>query len=100
MTFHEGLHCLQRLNQLLETEIHHDLTCYPLKYTMGNPTLIISICMGKSIRVQRVMLTGAYGQKPPPMLNNGLNFYLCSNFVCVSHKGTDAGDIWKSLKSP
>ena len=26
----------------------------PLKYTMDSPVLIVSICMGKSIRIQRV----------------------------------------------
>ena len=30
------------------------------KYTMGSPILIVSICMGKSIRVQRVKLTSAF----------------------------------------
>ena len=29
-------------------------TCDPVKYTMGGPLLIVSICMGKSIRIQRV----------------------------------------------
>ena len=56
--FHQGLHCLLRLKQPSGTEIHHDLetsTCDPLKYTMGCPLLyIVSICMGKSIRIQRV----------------------------------------------
>ena len=39
------------------TEIHHDLensTCDPLKYTMGTLILILSICMGKSIGIERV----------------------------------------------
>ena len=39
------------------TEIHHNLenaTCDPLKYTMGHPLLIVSICMGNCIRIQRV----------------------------------------------
>ena len=55
--FHQGLHCLLRLKQSSGAEIHHDLenaTCDPLKYTMGSPILIVSICMGKSIRIQRV----------------------------------------------
>ena len=38
------------------TEIRHleTSTCDPLKYTMGSPILIVSICIGKSIRIQRV----------------------------------------------
>ena len=55
--FHQGLHCLQRLKQPLGTQIHHNLensTCDPLKYTMSTSILIVSICMGNSIRIQRV----------------------------------------------
>ena len=54
--FHQGLHCLLRLKQPSGTEIHHNLkisTCDPLKYKMGNPILIVSMCMGESIRIQR-----------------------------------------------
>ena len=29
-------------------------TCDPLKYKMGNPMVIVSICLGKYIRIQRV----------------------------------------------
>ena len=39
------------------TEIHDNweiLTCDPLKFIMDNPILIAFICMGKSIRIQRV----------------------------------------------
>ena len=47
--FHQVLHCLPRLKQTSGTEIHKKKpTCYPLKYTMGLPILIVSICMGKS----------------------------------------------------
>ena len=28
-------------------------TCVPLKFTMGSLILIVSICMGRSIRIQR-----------------------------------------------
>ena len=55
--FHQGLHCLLGLKQSSWTEIHHNLensTCDPLKYTMGCPILIVSICMRKSIRIRRV----------------------------------------------
>ena len=55
--FHQGLRCLQRLKQPSGTEKYHNLeisTCDPLKYTMGNPILIVSICMGKPIRIQSV----------------------------------------------
>ena len=58
--FHQNLHCLLRLKQPSGTEILHDLetsTCDPLKYTMGSPVLIVSICMGKSIRIQRVKVS-------------------------------------------
>ena len=52
--FHLGLQCLQRLKQPSGTEIRHNLEnfiCDSLKYTMGSPILIVSICMGKSIRI-------------------------------------------------
>ena len=51
--FHQGLHCMHRMKQPLETEIHYNLemsTCDPFKYEMGKPILIVSICMGKSTR--------------------------------------------------
>ena len=47
--FHQCLHCLLRLKYHSGTEIHHNLsnsTFDPLKYTMGSPVLIVSICMG------------------------------------------------------
>ena len=52
-----GLHCFLRLKQSSGTEIDHNKetsTCDPLKYIMGSPILIVSICMRKSIRIQRV----------------------------------------------
>ena len=55
--FYQGLHCLLRLKQHSGTEIHHNLvnsTCDPLEHTTGNPVLIVSLCMGKSISIQRV----------------------------------------------
>ena len=55
--FHQGLHCLLRLKQPSSKEMHHSLenfNCDPLKYTMGSPILIVSICMGKSIEIGRV----------------------------------------------
>ena len=55
--FHQGLHCLLPLNRLSGTEIHFDLetsTCDPLKNKMGIHLLIVSIYMGKSIRIQRI----------------------------------------------
>ena len=55
--FHQGLQCYLRLKQPSGTEIHHNLdnyTCDPFKNTMGNSILIVSICMGKPIRIQRV----------------------------------------------
>ena len=60
--FHQGLHCLLRLKQPSGTEIHHNIensTCDPLKYTMDSPVFIVSICMGKSIRIQGVKCTCA-----------------------------------------
>ena len=53
--FHQGMHCLLRFKQPSGTEIHHNLetsTCDPLKYTMGSPLPVVSLCMGKSIRIQ------------------------------------------------
>ena len=58
--FHQGLHCLLRLKQLSGAEIHHNLetsTCDPFKYKMCSPILTVSICMKKSIRIQRVQNT-------------------------------------------
>ena len=55
--FHQGVHCLPRLIQPSGTEIHYTLdnsTCDPLKYKMASPILFVSICMGKSIRIQWV----------------------------------------------
>ena len=52
--FHQGLHCLLRFKQPSITEIHHNLeisTLDPLRYTMDSPILIVSKCMGKSIRI-------------------------------------------------
>ena len=55
--FHQGLHCLLRIKQTSGTKIHHNIensTFDPLKYTMGSPILIVSICMGNPIRIPRV----------------------------------------------
>ena len=52
--FHQGLHCLLRLKQPSGTDRHHNLensSHDPLKYTVGSPILIVSICAGKSIRI-------------------------------------------------
>ena len=57
-SFHQGLHCLLRLKQSSGTETRNYLensTRDPLKYTMGSPILIVSICMGKSIRIKGLM---------------------------------------------
>ena len=58
--FHQSLHRLLRLTQPSETEVkelHYNSensTCDPLKNTMNSPILMVSICMGKSIRIQKV----------------------------------------------
>ena len=55
--FHPGLHCLLRLKQPPGTEKHHILEIFifdPIKGTLGSPILIVSICMGTSIGIQRV----------------------------------------------
>ena len=55
--FHQGLHILLGLKQSSGIEIHRNLENSrfgPLMYVMGSPMLIVSICMGKSIRIQRV----------------------------------------------
>ena len=52
--FHQRLHCFLTTSG---TEMHHNLeisTCEPLKYTMGSPILTVSICMGTSMRMQKV----------------------------------------------
>ena len=46
--FHQILQCLLRFKQPSVTEIHINLetsTFYPLKYKMGHPILIVSICL-------------------------------------------------------
>ena len=53
---HQGMYCLLRLKQPSRTEIRHNtenFTCDPLKYTMCSPILMVSICMGKSIKIQQ-----------------------------------------------
>ena len=55
--FHQGMHCLQGLKEHSGIEMHHNLEifiCDPFKLTMDNPILIVSICMGQSISIQRV----------------------------------------------
>ena len=57
--FHQGLYCLLRFRHPSETEIYHNLensTSNPSKYTMSRSILNVSICMGKSIRMQRVKI--------------------------------------------
>ena len=52
-----NLYCLLRLKQPSGTEKHNNLENSifdPLKCTMVSPLLIVSKCMGKSIRIQRV----------------------------------------------
>ena len=52
--FLQGLRCLLRLKPFSGTETRHYLessTCK--KYTMDSHLLNLSICMGKSIRIQR-----------------------------------------------
>ena len=62
--FHQGMHCLLKSKAHLGTEMKHNLenyACNPLKYIMCCPIIIASICMGKSIRIQRVK-----GHRRPP----------------------------------
>ena len=57
--FRLGLHYIAWLKQNSWTEVHHHLensTRDPLKYPSGRPIPIVSICMGKSIRIQRVKI--------------------------------------------
>ena len=57
--FHQGLHCLLRSKLYFGTDVHHNLkisTCDPLKYTMSRSIIIVSICMGKSIRIEMVKI--------------------------------------------
>ena len=58
--FHQGLYCLLGLIQPSGIEVYinfENSTCDPLKYTMGSPIFIVLMCMGKSIRIQRVKTT-------------------------------------------
>ena len=55
--FHQALHCLLRLKPSSGAELPYNLeksTGDTLKYTMGSPILMVSICMGKSIGIVRV----------------------------------------------
>ena len=76
--FHQVLHCLLRLKKTSGTEIHHKLeiyTCDPFKYTMDSPMLVVSLCMGKSIRIQRVNL----------MYNCHMNWQTIPIKIFISH---------------
>ena len=56
--FYQGLHCLLRLIHSSGTGILYDLensTRDPLKYAMGCPIFIVLLCMGKSIRIKKVI---------------------------------------------
>ena len=56
--FHQGLHCFAKIKTIFRDRytslFRKKSSCDPLQYTMGSPILIVSICMGKSIRIQRV----------------------------------------------
>ena len=61
--FPQGMQCFSGYAMFAEikhpsgTEIHHNLetsTCDQFKYNMGRLILIVSICMEKPIRIQRV----------------------------------------------
>ena len=55
--FNKVLYCLLRLKQSTEIEMHNGLEnsiCDPLKSTIGSLIFIVSIYMGKIIRIQRV----------------------------------------------
>ena len=52
--FHQCLHCLLRFKQSSDRHNWEMTTCDPLKYIMVNLILITFICVGKSIRIQRV----------------------------------------------
>ena len=58
--FHQCLHSLLRLKQPSGTEKYHYLetsTCDPFKYKLNNSILIVSVCMGNSIGIQRLKYT-------------------------------------------
>ena len=57
VAFHRSLCCLLKLIQYSGTEVHNFLEIPisdPLKYIIENLILIVFICMGESIRIQRV----------------------------------------------
>ena len=69
--FHQGLHCLLRLKQPSWTEVQHSLeisTCDPLKYTMGSPILIVSLCIGKGF-IDGSYLNSSSNTEPPLSLH-------------------------------
>ena len=56
--FHQCLHCLLRYIQSSWIEVYNCLeiiTCVTLKCIIDNSILIVPICMGKFIRIQRVI---------------------------------------------
>ena len=60
VAFHQGLQVLLMSKQSIGSVIYHNLenpVCDPLKYIIDNSMLIALICLGKSIRIQRVKVT-------------------------------------------
>ena len=55
-TFHQGLHCLLRFNQLSGTEIYYNFKTSNfdlLKYKMDKPIPIVLIYFGKALRMKK-----------------------------------------------
>ena len=54
--FHQGLHCMLRLNNLQGQKyiIIYKFYLWPLELLNGSPMLIVAICIGKSVRIQGV----------------------------------------------
>ena len=82
--FNQDLHSLLRLKQPSGTDIDLNLdnsTYDPLKYTMSSLILIESLCMGKSIRIQR------FNSHIRLFLKSCYNFYLHGCHFSLSFSG-------------
>ena len=64
--FHQGLHCLLRLKQPSGPGIHHNFeksACDPLKFTMGIPIPIATMCMD-NLSEYKVLRTTSHHKDP------------------------------------
>ena len=83
--FHQVLYCLLKLKQPSRTETHHNLensTFDPLICRMGNPILIVAICMGNPIKgLQRVKSTNPQRSESTYVIDPSSSYSSLSTFV-------------------